>query len=70
MVVIIIKNNKGQQNFLNQGFDREKCVFNEEYPCTHYWAVNVMQGCDNEDCDKKCCMNCKEVCGYRCNAAK
>lgn len=61
---------KGQQNFLDQGFGREKCLINDKYPCTHYWAVRTMEAIDSEDCPNKCCKNCKEICGYRCNAAK
>lgn len=58
-----------QQNFLEQGFGREKCLFNEKYHCTHYWGVWTMQHCENRDCHKKCCKDCTETCGYRCNAA-
>ncbi len=64
-----MKKQKGQQNFLDQGFGRDKCLFNNEHPCTHYWAVWTMQNCDSKDCDKKCCKGCIESCGYRCNAA-
>ncbi|MCQ2020668.1 hypothetical protein [Clostridium butyricum] len=42
-----MKNQKGQQNFLDQGFGRDKCLINNEYVCTHYWAVWTMQHCDN-----------------------
>lgn len=64
-----MKQVKGQQNFLKQGFGRERCMFDKRYPCTHYWAVWTMQGRDNEDCEKECCKGCEEVCGYRCNAS-
>ncbi|EEP54439.1 hypothetical protein [Clostridium butyricum] len=58
-----------QQNLFDQGFERGNCTFNYDYPCTHYFAVITMQLCEGVDCDKKCCINCKETCGYRCNAA-
>lgn len=62
---------KGQQNFLNQGFERGQCKFNNKYPCTHYWAVRTMEDCGDGDCDKKCCKGCKDIiCGYRCNGSR
>lgn len=64
-----MKNQKGQQSFLDQGFGRDQCLLNSKYTCTHYWAVFTMQNCDNRDCNKKCCKGCKEICGYRCNAS-
>ena len=60
---------EGQLNFLEQGFERGKCIFNDKYSCTHYWATRTMQECGDGYCDKKCCKSCKEICGYKCNAA-
>ena len=60
---------KEQINFLEQGFARDKCIFNDKYSCTHYWAVRTMQECGDGDCEKKCCKGCKKICGYKCNAA-
>ena len=60
---------KEQLNFLEQGFERNKCIFDNEYNCTHYWAVRTMQECGDGDCNKKCCKGCKKLCGYKCNAS-
>lgn len=58
----------GQYNFLEEGFERGACIFNKDYTCTHYWAVWTMRQCGDGDCYRKCCKGCKEMCGYRCNA--
>lgn len=63
-----IKQLEGQQNFLQQGFERTKCVF-INLPCTHYWASRAKAECGDGFCMNQCCKNCKEECGYRCNAS-
>lgn len=64
-----MKQLEDQQNFIKQGFDRTRCLFDKNYPCTYYWAVRTMQECEGKDCDKQCCKSCKKICGYRCNAS-
>lgn len=67
----MIKKLDGQQNLFDQGFEKGECLLDSKYPCTHYWAVRTMQGCDGIDCERKCCNGClKELCGYRCNACR
>ena len=60
---------EGQINILEQGFGRDKCIFNKDYPCNHYWGIRTMQECGDGYCDKKCCKSCNELCGYRCNSS-
>lgn len=64
-----IKQLEGQQNFLQQGFERTKCIF-INLPCTHYWASRTKEECGDGFCMNKCCKKCKEkFCGYKCNAS-
>ena len=60
---------KGQINFIEQGFDRGRCIHDSSYPCTIYWAKRTMQDCGDGECNRKCCKGCNELCGYRCNAS-
>lgn len=45
-----------------------KCIHKSSYPCTIVAASKVAISM-GENCNSKCCWNCKELCGCRCNSS-